>query len=204
MWKALGLRFGIPVLLCLAGATYLAVPYVDRILTEWFRADVELRATTVANSIEEGLAPLLAGRSTARIHAYLAKVTADERLLAVMVCGAGGRTLYRTDLAPSEVGCPETPLKQVTFQVAPVARGLVHVARFPFAESINNAWGTTLIHDLSFIDRRQSRLRDYLIAFATLATLLTVLLSVGVAWLVLVVQVAVGCEWVPLSVGGGG
>ncbi len=185
MWKTLALRFGIPVVVLLAGATYLAVPYVDRILTEWFRADVEQRARLLTNSIEEGLAPLLAGRSAARVQGFLARVSADERLLGVLVCGTGGKILYRTEYAPSEIGCPETPLKEMGFQVVPVARGLVHVARSPFQQPVRDAWGITLVHDLSFIDRRQSRLRDYLIAFATLASLLTVLLSVGVAWLVL-------------------
>ena len=185
MWKTLGLRFGIPVLLCLAGATYLAVPYVDRILTEWFRSDIEQRARLVSTSIEEGLVPLLAGRSSSRIRSYLARVTADQRLLAVVVCGTSGKVLYRTELAPSEIGCSEDPPKEMSFQIVPVARGLVHVARSPFAAPVHDAWGTMLIHDLSFIDRRQSRLRDYLIAFAVLATLLTVLLSVLVAWFVL-------------------
>jgi len=185
MWKTLGLRFGIPLLIALAGATYFAVPYVDRILTEWFRSDVEMRSRLVARTLEQGLAPLLAAGSGERVQEYLVRLTADERLLAVMICGGDGNFLHRTDLTPRELACPSTPPEMPTYQVTPGRQGLLHVASFPLAEPTSGATSATVVHDLSFIDRRQSRLRDYLIAFATLATLLTVLLSVGVAWLVM-------------------
>src|SRR5687768_5633396 len=53
LWK-----FGIPLLVAFGAATYLAVPVAERVLTEWFQADVDMRAQLVFNSIEEGLEPL--------------------------------------------------------------------------------------------------------------------------------------------------
>jgi hypothetical protein len=68
LWK-----FGIPLLVALGGATYLAIPFADRVLTEWFQADVDMRAQLVFNSIEEGLQPLFETRSEPQIRRYLAR-----------------------------------------------------------------------------------------------------------------------------------
>jgi len=42
-----------------------------------------------------------------------------------------------------------------------------------------------LVHDLSFIDRRQVSARDYLIAVVFLISVVVVLIVVGIAWLIL-------------------
>jgi trehalose 6-phosphate synthase len=189
IWRSLGLRFGVPLVALLAGATYLAVPHVDRILTEWFRTDVESRSRLVAASIEDGMAPLLEERSERKIHAYLEKVTTDERLLAVLVCLKNGKVAYKTERAPTEVECTPPPTDGAPdsprFEVITGKQGLMHVGRFPLTKPLGPFWGTTIVHDLSFIDRRQSRLRDYFVAFSMLATLFTVALSVGIAWFLL-------------------
>jgi len=42
--RRIALRVGVPLLAAVAITTYLAMPHVDRVLTEWFRADIEQRA----------------------------------------------------------------------------------------------------------------------------------------------------------------
>ena len=87
LWK-----FGVPLLLAVGGATYFAIPFAERLLTEWFQADVDMRAQLVFNSIEEGLEPLLATRSDLQIRRYLSRITRDRRVVAVLLCGGNGRT----------------------------------------------------------------------------------------------------------------
>ena len=90
IFRSIAWKVGLPLVLAVALVTYLAVPHVDRVLTEWFRADVELRANLVMKSIEDGLPPLLDQSAAPQIRRYLQRLTADERLLAVLVCGQKG------------------------------------------------------------------------------------------------------------------
>src|SRR5688572_16560389 len=98
LWK-----FGIPLLVAFGAAIYLAVPVAERVLTEWFQADVDMRAQLVFNSIEEGLEPLIETRSEPQIRRYLARITSDRRLVALAVCARGGKVLHRSDGIPKEV-----------------------------------------------------------------------------------------------------
>jgi hypothetical protein len=88
LWK-----FGVPLMVALGAAIYLAIPVADRMLTEWFQADVDMRAQLVFNSIEEGLEPLIESRSEPQIRRYLARVASDRRLVAPAVCARGGTVL---------------------------------------------------------------------------------------------------------------
>lgn len=185
MFKNLILRFGVPLVLVLSAATYFAVPFVDRLLTEWFRSDIEMRARLLMNSVEERLIPLLERPSGPRIRNFLARATVDERLVAIVVCTGDGKVLYKPELTPEAITCPGGPLTAPSFEVLQSARGRLHLARFPLENKSAKADNLVLVHDLSFIDRRQSTARDYLIAFAALAALTLVGICVLIAWLVL-------------------
>jgi trehalose 6-phosphate synthase len=180
LWK-----FGVPLLLALGGATYLAVPFAERMLTEWFQADVDMRAQLVFNSIEEGLTPLLEKRSAPQVRRYLARITSDRRLVAVLVCAPAATLLHRSEGAPKEVVCPAAPPAQATFELVQGAQGLLHVARFPLERFAAEGYSVALVHDLGFIDRRQSRARDNLVAFLSVSGAVVLLLCVLVAWVVL-------------------
>ena len=71
MFRSLVTRTVLPLLLAAGVVAYFGLPYIDRLLTEWFRSDVELRARLVMSSIEESL-PTLIGKATisgpAQIH----------------------------------------------------------------------------------------------------------------------------------------
>ena len=57
--RAILIRFAVPTLIAVSILAFFGVPYVDRILAQWFRSDVDLRAQLVANSMEESLAGFL-------------------------------------------------------------------------------------------------------------------------------------------------
>ncbi|MFM9883579.1 MAG: trehalose-6-phosphate synthase [Burkholderiales bacterium] len=185
MIRTIAIRFGIPLMLALAAGAFLAVPLAERFLTQWFRADIEMRSRLVMNLLELGLVPLLDKPSPPRLRTYLAKVTSDQRLLAIVVCGRNGVVLHRTDATPREIACPAARPPAPVFDIIKGAEGLLHVATFPLEQLAGNAWGVAIVHDLSFIDRRQSSARDYLIVFAGLSATLILLLCVTMAWFVL-------------------
>ncbi len=99
------LRFVLPVALASCVVAYFGLPYIERLLAEWFRADVELRAQLVMHSMEEPITDLVEKGNETRLRAYLAKITADERLLAILVCRPDGSTLFKSERAPAAISC---------------------------------------------------------------------------------------------------
>jgi len=179
-------RFAVPVLVALSVGAYFAVPYVERMLTEWFRTDVELRARLVMNSMGETLPTLLDRSELPRLRRFLATVTDDERLLAVVACRPDGQTIYQTDRTPPQVSCALAALTgEPANRVMRIPRGSVHVARYDLLAADGQAAVVMLVHDLSFVDRRHSAARDYLIAFGVMSAVVLALLSVAAAWLLL-------------------
>src|SRR5436190_5229962 len=180
LWK-----FGIPLLVAFGAATYLAIPVAERVLTEWFQADVDMRAQLVFNSIEEGLEPLIETHSEPQIRRYLARIASDRRLVALAVCAPGSRVLYRSDGIPKEVECPQASPRVAAFELVQGSQSLLHVARFPMEKYSAEGYSVVVVHDLGFIDRRQSRARDYLVAFLAVSGAVVLLLCLLVAWAVL-------------------
>ncbi|MEP7155100.1 MAG: trehalose-6-phosphate synthase, partial [Betaproteobacteria bacterium] len=63
--------------------------------------------------------------------------------------------------------------------------GRLHIARFVAGAGTTQSMEVILIHDLSFIDRRQVSARDYLIAIVAIISLVAIAIAVGVAWVIL-------------------
>src|SRR5271154_5950248 len=105
MFRSIILRFVLPVAFASCVVAYFGLPYIERLLAEWFRSDVELRAQLVMHSMEEPLTDLVEAGYEPPVRLYLAKVTADERLLGILVCGPDGSTLFRTEHAPAAISC---------------------------------------------------------------------------------------------------
>ena len=53
MLRSIILRFVLPLALASAVVAYFAMPHIDQMLAEWFRGDIELRASLVEGSMEE-------------------------------------------------------------------------------------------------------------------------------------------------------
>ena len=61
----LSLRFIIPLFLALGAFAYAVVPLVDRLTLQWFVRDLDIRATLIANTIQEPVQDLVrAGNRT--------------------------------------------------------------------------------------------------------------------------------------------
>ena len=186
MLRTLFWRFALPVLVTLSVGAWIAVPYVERMLTEWFRTDVEMRAKVVMNTMGETLPTLLDRSELPRLRRFLSKVTEDERLLAVLACRPDGQTLYQTDRTPPQVTCATgTAASEPASRVLRTPQGTVHVARYELQAADGQPAVVQLVHDMSFIDRRYTKARDYLIAFGVMSALVLALLSVAASWLLL-------------------
>jgi trehalose-6-phosphate synthase len=195
MLRTVLLRFAIPTLVAVSILAYFGVPYADRKLADWFRADVELRAQLVASSMATSIVRLVGGNNEEELRRYLSSITADERLLAVVLCRDDGTLIYKTDRAPDAVTCAATrAIGERGSRLLQLPAGSVEVSSFPYADAGGAPFRALLIHDLSFIDRRQSTARNYVLAFAGVFASVLALLVGFVFWLLL-------RRWIDILVG---
>ena len=118
MFRSVILRFVLPVAFASCVVAYVGLPYIQRLLAEWFRADVELRAQLVMHTMEEPIKDLVEKGNEGRLRPYLARITADERLLSIMVCRPDGRTIFRSERTPSTISCdPDVAPRLFTIEV---------------------------------------------------------------------------------------
>src|SRR4051794_6631407 len=103
--RAILIRFAVPTLISVSILALFGVPYVDRILAEWFRRDVDLRAQPVAHSMEGSLTGLIERGDKKRLGSCLAAITTDERLMAIVLCDDDAKTLFATERPPAEIQC---------------------------------------------------------------------------------------------------
>ncbi len=184
MFRSVVLRFVLPVAFASCVVAYFGLPYIDRLLAEWFRSDVELRAQLVMHSMEEPITALVEKNNESGLRNYLAKVTSDERLLAILVCSPNGSAIIKSERAPASVSCAaiggESP---ATSRIVQLSSGSVQLSRFDFDSAQPRPFRVLMLHDLSFVDRRQRTARDFLLVFVGISVLLLALLIVLVAWL---------------------
>ncbi|HUC41168.1 MAG TPA: trehalose-6-phosphate synthase [Gemmatimonadales bacterium] len=161
----LSLRFVVPLLLALALLGWAVVPLVDKLTLQWFVRDLDIRATLVANALQEPLEDLLRAGNRARLEQFFARITQDERLFAIGFCPAEGTSVATSSL-PTAVTCDSldqfagTSGHVLTSDAAPI---LVSVRPITMA---GRAVGTlVLVHDLSFVARRSEETRKYLFLF---------------------------------------
>src|SRR3984893_1777786 len=184
MFRSVMLRFVLPVAFASCVVAYFGLPYIERLLAEWFRSDVELRAQLVMHSMEEPITDLVEKGNEARLRAYLAKITADERLLAILVCRSNGTTIFKSERTPPSISCDATDgPKPAASHVVQLPSGSVQVSRFDFDSAQPMPFRVLMLHDLSFVDRRQRTARDFVLVFVGISVLLLALLIVLVAWL---------------------
>src|ERR1700678_2540633 len=184
MFRSVMLRFVLPVAFASCVVAYFGLPYIERLLAEWFRSDVELRAQLVMHSMEEPITELVEKGNEWRLRAYLAKITADERLLAVLVCRTDGSTLFKTDRAPQAISCDAASMPNSTpTRIVQLPSGSVQISLFDFDSAWPPPFRVLMLHDLSFVDRRQRTARDFVLVFVGISVLLLALLVVLVAWL---------------------
>src|ERR1700686_4249221 len=184
MFRSVMLRFVLPMAFASCVVAYFGLPYIERLLAEWFRSDVELRAQLVMHSMEEPITDLVEKGNESRLRAYLAKIAADERLLAILVCRPNGSTIFRSERTPASISCNATDgPKPAASHIVQLPSGSVQVSRFDFDAAEPTPFRVLMLHDLSFVDRRQRTARDFVLVFVGISILLLALLIVMVAWL---------------------
>jgi trehalose 6-phosphate synthase len=184
----------LPLALASCVVAFVGLPYIQKLLAEWFSADVEVRAQLIMHTVESPVAELVAQDNEVKLRNYLGRMTADERLLAVLICRPDGTTIARSERAPHNISCEQQgKTKPFSAGIIQLPSGSVQLSRFDY-DNGEPPYRVLMLSDLSFVDRRQRTARDFVLVFLGIAILLLALLVVLVAWLQLrrLVNVLIG------------
>jgi len=182
----LSLRFVLPLMLVLAGIAYAVAPLVDQLTLRWFVRDLEIRASLIANTIEEPMQEQLAAGKKAKIREFFNRITQDERLYAVGYCASPTDKALASRALPAEIRCAELGhWEGPGDHLLPSAKGPLHVAVKPMASEAAPAGRLVLVHDMSFVTRRSEETKRYVfyffMALAAVVSLITVVIA-QISW----------------------
>ena len=121
------LRFVIGLVLGLALLTWITSLIVQRTARNWFQKDVTLRAQLVINGARQALILLWNRGDREDLHAMLAEITRDERILSAAACTTDLTMLASTPGFPKEFSCEQVGMH--VRQTVDVAEGLAELTR---------------------------------------------------------------------------
>lgn len=180
----LSVRFIVPLAIALAILAYSVVPLVDRLYLHWSVRDMDIRAKLIASTLQEPLTDLLQQGNKSKINTLFSRALRDERLFALGYCDEGGGMLYRTPTFPKDLTCTSTgPSVDKPGLLLKLPQGLVHVAVSPMAYEGMPSGTLVLIHDMSYVERRSTDTRKYIILLFAVLGVVTSLITVFVAHL---------------------
>jgi trehalose 6-phosphate synthase len=180
-------RFLLALVAGLAGLTFVGYFALTRTIRGWFESDLALRSQLAVAAARRSLADTWQGDQE-RLTETLADIANDERILGAAACSPDAALLAATDAYPHRFSCAwlfsrierdgatEAPIWSGT---ARLYSGRVHLSAIRL-DGGGDAMGTVvLVHDLSYLGRRDATTRDLLfVAFfilslgASFATLL--------------------------------
>ncbi|MBI4237584.1 MAG: trehalose-6-phosphate synthase [Deltaproteobacteria bacterium] len=172
-----------------------AVGYVllTRKTRTWFERDLALRSQLAVVAARQSLAEHWT-MNRERLSATLADFTRDERVMSAAACSLRGGLIAATDAYPSEFSCrsvlermrQEVGEDAILWSMTPeLPSGRVHLSAIRLEGESESLGVIILVHDLSFLGRREETTRNLLVtAFfvLSLGASLVTLLAARVAW----------------------
>jgi len=177
----LTLRFLVPLMIALGMFAYAAVPLADALLQRWFVRDVDMRSSLIAAAVQEPLSGLIASGSDPGIARYFNRMLQDERLYAVGLCFGGRTEPLATAQFPRGMNCAAIENDDGGRHMVHSPTGLLHVAiRKVDGDEGAQGW-LALVHDMSFVERRNEETRQYLFYFFAALSASIALITVVIA-----------------------
>ena len=174
-------RFILALLIALALLTWAVSGVVQTTTHEWFERDISSRARLVMISAAQSVAD--AWYDPESLAKQLATIHRDERVIGVAACNEDLTTRSITPGFPDEFSCPSvgsrvraagdaSPKLQEWGTFATLPTGRVYVSAMPISANGQMLGYVILVHDLSYIQRRESHAQTFLlVVFCALAVL---------------------------------
>jgi len=177
-------QFILALLLGLALLAWAATGVVQTTAREWFERDVNSRAQLVLTGSRQSLANAWYG-DPEELRKQLVDLARDERVMGAAACNTDLTPRSSTSGFPDEFSCwavgsrlrvdsnPEDAGQLHEWStVATLPTGRVHLSVMPITNQGQELGFAILLHDLSYIERREGQARTFLIiAFGILAVL---------------------------------
>jgi trehalose 6-phosphate synthase len=191
-------RFLVVLMVGLALVAWAASAIVHRTTRDWFEKDVSLRAQLVVSGARQALAANWRKEQRSQLQNLLAEIAHDERIMAAAACTADLASLTRTKDFPPQFDCPSIGSRvrvsadpasvqwQTWTDVAALPGGEVHVSAIPVLDDGEALGFVVLVHDLSFVQRREETTRRFLLAafgFLAVAAAVVTVVAARLSWL---------------------
>ncbi len=178
-------RFILALLVGLALLTWAASGVVQTTAREWFERDVNSRAQLVLVGARQSLAD--AWYDPGDLQKQLVALARDERVIGAAACGADLSTRSSTPGFPDEFSClavgprvraanPVTGKDNEAFHqwstVATLPTGRVYVSAMPITAQGQELGFAILVHDLSYIERREAAAQTFLIVISCILAIM--------------------------------
>jgi trehalose 6-phosphate synthase len=169
------IRFAVILVVGLGFVAALASILFNNTARTWFENDVRLRAEIAVRGARAGFVEYWGAR---RLQSLLVEMTHDERILSAAACSPDLHYVARTENYPEELRCSAVGPKVHDAQgkwlswsePASLPGGDVYVSAIPIADDGKTLGFVVVVHDLSFIARREARTREFLfVVFGFLA-----------------------------------
>ncbi len=175
------------MLVLLAGVvllTFTGYVVLNRVTRNWFEKDLNLRASLAVAAARKGLLENWSENRT-RLSEILVDITRDERVMAAAACSLEGDVLAATSAYPNAFSCASiltgfrhrggiSASKWAT--TADLPEGRAHLSAIVLEDAGNPKGIVALVHDLSFIERRDGTTRNIIL---TAFFILSLLASLG-------------------------
>jgi trehalose 6-phosphate synthase len=164
---------------------WVATAVVERTTRQWFEDDIASRAGQVGSSARHDLLSHWSPSEGDALGRIIGNIARDERIMAAAVCTVRMEMLARTPLLPAQITCETIARRMAESHVQSaylseersvwgavwgLPGGDVHVSVVPLVQEDQLPGYLVLVHDLSFVERREAKTRSFLFfAFGLLA-----------------------------------
>jgi trehalose 6-phosphate synthase len=187
------LRFVVALVVGLALVTWVASVVVHRTTSDWFEKDIRLRSLLAISGARQSLLAHWNRSRAEELQRILLEVTHDERIMGAAACGPDSALLTKTADFPSVFTCEAIGPKlhsasssnawTAWHDVAPLPGGRVHVSAVPVMEGEQPLGFVVLVHDLSFVERRDANVQRFLLlVFGFLAVAASAVTVLAARW----------------------
>jgi len=185
-------RFLIALLAGLAMLAVVGYLVLARMTSRWFERDLALRSQLAIEAARTSLANHW--HEPEQLAQILANITRDERIMAAAACGDAGASVAATEAYPSQFTCdaihghlrdPDGTERASWATVDDTSTGRVQINASRLVRDDKTIGTVVLVHDLSFIGRREATTRNFLlVSFFVLAfgAAIVTLLAARFAW----------------------
>ncbi|MGA0611562.1 alpha,alpha-trehalose-phosphate synthase (UDP-forming) [Caldimonas sp. KR1-144] len=160
----LQLRFFLPMVLAIVAFGYATRPLTERLAFQWFARDLQAQARLMASALADSIGESVDSGRPARLQQLFDGAQRDERLFGMLLCGADGRSLQRSEGLPKSLDCRAA--KAAAGKREPVIelpRGRAYVTWNEVRGDGSALGELVLLHDMRFVEERTRDAREALL-----------------------------------------